>query len=170
MQKAPQKFTYGFRNKNKIALDYTYYETDSFSHLSNNKTRAVHGFCFYNSKLVIVWSDKKGYWTPPGGAVEKGETPEEAIIREIKEESNMRVIKHIPIGYIEVNELDGSIVTHTRSFCIVEPYGPFISDPDGDINKIDLIDPKGYKEYFDWGECGDCIINRALELLEIHNN
>ncbi len=27
-----------------------------------------------------------------------------------------------------------------------------------------MIDPKEYKKYFDWGEIGDRIINRAVEL------
>jgi len=55
-------------------------------------------------------------------------------------------------------------VSQTRSVCIVEPFGPFTNDPDGDITKIELIDPANYKKYFDWGEIGDHIMQRALEL------
>ena len=58
------------------------------------------------------------------------------------------------------------MITQTRSVCIVEPYAPFVSDIDGDIAKIELIDPKDYKKYFDWGEIGDHIMARALELKE----
>jgi 8-oxo-dGTP diphosphatase len=51
-----------------------------------------------NERILLV-RNKKGdtsYWSPPGGAVEKGETLEQAAIREIKEET----------GYdIEVNGL-----------------------------------------------------------------
>jgi hypothetical protein len=46
----------------------------------------------------------------------------------------------------------------------VKPYGDFISDPDGSITEIKLIDPKEYKQYFDWGEIGERIIERAIEL------
>ena len=49
-------------------------------------------------------------------------------------------------------------------FCIVEPYGDFQSDPDGDILEIKLIDPSDYKEYIKWGETGDHLMKRALEL------
>jgi len=33
------------------------------------------------------------------------------------------------------------------------------------VTEIKLIDPKDYKQYFDWGEIGERIIERALELL-----
>jgi len=38
-----------------------------------------------------VGKDYAGYWEFPGGKVDKGETPEEAIIRELKEEINIDV-------------------------------------------------------------------------------
>ena len=40
-----------------------------------------------------------------------------------------------------------------------------ISDPDDDITEIKLIDPKDYKQYFDWGENGDRIMKKAIEKL-----
>ncbi len=145
-------------------IDLVYSDVDNFSELGDTKIRGVRAFCFCDGKLVIV-SDRKNRWTPPGGASENNETPEEATIREVKEETNMRVIKHIPIGYIEFHEPNG-IGTETRSLCIVEPYGPFVSDPDGDIIEVKLIDPADYAKYFNWGEGGDYIMSRAMKLLK----
>lgn len=160
-----QKFKSTFKSQDGTRVfDYSYSYIDDFSELGDTKIKAVRAFCFCDDKLVLVWSDKKNNWMPPGGGVEMGETPEVAIIREIKEETNMRVIKHIPLGFIEVSEPDG-MVTETRSFCLVEPDGPFTVDPDGDITEIKLVDPVDYKKYFDWGEVGDYIMQRALELL-----
>ena len=124
----------------------------------------VHSFCFYNDKLVIV-GHGNNEWTPPGGGIEKGETYEEASIREIKEESNMKVLHQECIGYQDI-ETPGQdrIQRQFRMFAIVEPYGDFESDPDGDISEIKLIDPKDYREYIKWGEIGDWLMERALEM------
>lgn len=35
---------------------------------------------------------KPHYWCLPGGTLEKGETPEEGLIREVKEESNLDIL------------------------------------------------------------------------------
>lgn len=125
----------------------------------------VHSYCFYGDKLVIVGHGADNNWTPPGGAIEKGETFEEASIREVREESNMKVLHQECIGYQDI-EMPGEnrIVRQFRMFCIVEPYGDFESDPDGDILEIKLIDPEDYREYIKWGEVGDHLMKRALEM------
>jgi 8-oxo-dGTP diphosphatase len=146
-------------------LPYIYRDLDTVEEIADKKVDGVHAYCFCDDKLVLVYAEKKGYWTPAGGAIELGESIEEAVIREVKEETNMKVLKQKIIGYQEVFEPD-RIHTQTRSVCIVEPYGPFISDPDGDITEIKLIDREDYKKYFDWGEVGDYIMQRALELLK----
>ncbi len=113
-----------------------------------------------------MYAENKGYWTPAGGGVEEGESAREAARREVQEEANMRVLKQRFIGYQDIFEQE-RIVSQTRSVCLVEPYGPFVSDPDGDITKIELIDPKDYKQYFDWGIVGDHIMQRALQIKAI---
>lgn len=123
----------------------------------------MHAYCFYKDKLVIAYAADKGYWTPAGGGVEEGESVSGAVEREVKEETNMRVLQQQIIGCQDISEPQG-VVSQTRSVCIVEPYGPFVSDPDGDISKIELIDPKDIKQYFDWGIIGEHVMARALQV------
>lgn len=151
------------KNRSGQILDVVYHDMEQESDLGNRKVSGVHACCFCNDKLVIVYAANKGYWTPPGGGVDEGEDIRSAVRREVKEETNMRVIRQRFIGYQDIAEPNG-IVTQTRSVCIVEPLGPFVSDPDGDITEIKLIDPKDYKKYIDWGEIGERIITRALEI------
>jgi len=150
-------------NKSGQEFKVQYRDIGSASELEGRTVSGVHAFCFLGDKLVVVYSEKKRYWTPPGGGVERGETPEEAVSREVAEETNMRVVKHALLGFQDIFDVSG-IVTQTRSVCIVESYGEFLSDPDEDITEIKLIDPANYKEYFDWGIIGDHLMGRALEL------
>ena len=157
-------------NSSGQVLDVFYYEDkDPNQDLEGKMLTGVHGFCFCDGKLVVVYAENKKYWTLPGGDIESGETYEEATIREIQEESNMKVLHQELIGYQDIYEPD-RIVRQTRSFCIVEPYGDFISDPDEDITEIKLIDPKDFKQYIDWLKIGDRIMERALGMLKEYND
>jgi ADP-ribose pyrophosphatase YjhB (NUDIX family) len=151
------------RNSQDQELTVLYKDIDSISELEERKVSAVHAYCFLGDKLVIVYAKSKGYWAPAGGGVEGKESVEEAVSREVKEETNMRVLKQSLIGFQDISEPERTI-TQTRSVCIVEPYGKFVSDPDDDITEIKLIDPAEYKKYFDWGAIGDHLMKRALEL------
>lgn len=49
------------------------------------------GYAFMHRKNVIKRKDYQEYYTFPGGGVEEGETLEEAIVREIKEEFGITI-------------------------------------------------------------------------------
>ena len=55
------------------------------------------GFAFMHRKNVVRNKDYQEYYTFPGGGLEEGETLEEGVIREIKEEFgiNVKVIKRL---------------------------------------------------------------------------
>lgn len=150
----------------KYSVEYK--EEDPNLSMEGRVLDGVHAYCFYESKLVVVYNKAKNIWTPPGGAVEKEETWQEASIREIKEETNMKTLHLECIGYQDVDDV-GRLIRQVRSFCIVEPYGEFLEDPDADITEIKLIDPKDVKQYFDWGEIGDRIMDEALRFYKQYN-
>ncbi len=147
-------------NHSGQVLNVIYSEGDPFASLDGKVLQGVHAFCFYGDQMVLVKHSKSG-WMPPGGSIESGETYEQAVIREVKEETNMKVVFQKLIGFQDVYEPE-RIIRQTRSFCVVEAYGDFVSDSDGEILKIKLINPKEYKNYFDWGKIGDRIMEQAL--------
>ncbi len=151
-------------------VQYTleYEDADSFDHLPYEKCKQTYAVCFCDdSKIVIVYHGKKDHWGLVGGSIEKGEKFEETLIREIQEESNMEVVSFLPVGYQKViDNRDGSYIYQLRYVATAKPYGPFVSDPAGDITEIKLVSTDDYKQYFDWGEIGDRIVERAKELLK----
>ncbi len=61
-----------------------------------NKLRVrVCGICFQDEKILLVKHKHLGetgiLWAPPGGGMEFGESAEDALIREFKEETNLTI-------------------------------------------------------------------------------
>lgn len=146
---------------------FEYQDADGFENLEYAKCKQTYGVCFYNDQFVIGYGGHKSSWGLIGGTIEKGETFEQTLRREIREESNMKIISHKPIGYQKVIDLkDQSFVYQLRYACIVEPIGKFEFDPTGAISEIKLIDPKEYRKYFDWGKIGERVITRGTEIAQ----
>jgi ADP-ribose pyrophosphatase YjhB (NUDIX family) len=151
--------------KSGVAYRLEYHEADSFDDLDYGKCRQVYGVCFCGDKMVIGFGGQKQGWGLIGGTVEAGETFEQTLTREIREESNMKVLSCLPIGYQKVTDpRDNSHIYQLRYACVVEPLGPFVADPAGGVTEIKLIDPTEYRKYFDWGEIGERIVARAREM------
>lgn len=147
----------------------TYADMDSFDDLPREQCRQVYGVCFYGDKLVIGYGGHKHDWGLIGGTIEAGESFRQTLDREIREESNMKVLEAQPIGVQKVTSPDGSVIFQLRYWAKVEPYGEFVSDPAGGVTKIKLIDPKDYLTYFDWGEIGQRLIERGATINAGHN-
>ncbi len=151
-----------------ITQSIQYEELDSFDAIRSLPVGAAGSFCFYENKLVLVYAKGRNSWETPGGGCEPGETFEESIIREIREESNMKVLKLVPLGCDTFTNNETKEINYVLRFAAkVEPYGPFVEETaDGEITEMKLIDPKDYKQYFDWGERSDAMIKKALDILK----
>lgn len=42
-----------------------------------------------DGRMLVVWNKRYSGWTMPGGLVEKGETPVQAVMRELFEETGL---------------------------------------------------------------------------------
>lgn len=52
------------------------------------------------SQVCLVHSVGEGYWTFPGGGIERGETPEQAACREAREEVGAELGELVPVAQI----------------------------------------------------------------------
>jgi len=66
--------------------------TPAFPQPGKLKHLVVVGYIVHERKVLLVWHEKLRKWLPPGGHVEEGELPTEAVIREVLEETGYAVI------------------------------------------------------------------------------
>jgi ADP-ribose pyrophosphatase YjhB (NUDIX family) len=143
-----------------------YHDAESFEHLPVDKCTQSYGACFYNGNIILCKTFSKT-WILPGGTIEPGESYEQALIREIKEESNMKVLNFQPLGYQKVWNDQTEPFYQLRFYCQVEPYGEFeydTAEDGGHVESIWQIIPSQAADLLNWGEIGDQIIGRATDM------
>ena len=47
-----------------FVIPYVYRDLDYIDEIKDKKVSSVHAYCFCDDKLVLVYADKKGTWTP----------------------------------------------------------------------------------------------------------
>jgi 8-oxo-dGTP pyrophosphatase MutT (NUDIX family) len=89
---------------------------------------AVRGIIKHENKLLMVYSSKDGDYKFPGGGVDVGETHEEALVREIREECGAKVI-NIYSGFGKTIEYDIPIEIEYDVFKMISYYYVCNVDP-----------------------------------------
>lgn len=76
------------------------------------KTKYADGLVFNNGVLLVkrLISPYKGYYSLPGGFINKGETAEEACVREVAEETGFKVKIKRKVGCIVIQEINRKTV------------------------------------------------------------
>ena len=110
---------------------------------------AAGGIVLIDEKVLIVKnkkgdssSDQKSWWGYPKGHLEEGESPSEAALREVYEETGfvVKLKKEKPIAEsrYEIN-LRGENVNKTVWFYEMSVVKPFDSEPDDEILEIAVV-------------------------------
>lgn len=108
--------------------------------------------------LVLVHDGAYG-WNLPGGGIELGESPEEALVREVAEEVCARVIDFEPIGWQRVTHHEGRRLVQrpwhqettywqARYWALVE-LQPW--EPQHEIVERRLVAPSDFRGTLRWG-------------------
>ncbi|TPW19145.1 MAG: NUDIX hydrolase [Elusimicrobia bacterium] len=90
------------------------------------------GYVVRDGKTLLLWHRKLGMWLPPGGHIDEGELPDEAALREVKEETGLDV--EIVGDKRSPDPADG------RVWYLHRPHHVQLEDiPNGHPQHIDLI-------------------------------
>lgn len=153
-----------------IASEYLieYYDADNFDQLNAHECSQVIAVA-YEPQLncCFIRHSGSGLWGHPGGTIEQGETFEEALARELVEETNTRLIKAFPLGYQRVTNLskEQPMTYQLRYAAIVEKIGEFREDPDNKRAQCKEITFDQIPDFVDWGNIGLRIFEQSKEKL-----
>lgn len=103
----------------------------------------VHAIIKHKNKYLVIKRSKnenvyKEYWDIPGGLANQGETPREALIREVKEEVNLK-IKPVKIIHEDSN------LDKEKNMIFIRLV--YLTNVENDFNniKLDLLEHTEYK-------------------------
>ncbi len=82
-----------------------------FVRLFSRSSQGVKVAIFYKGKLLLIRNTYRKGWTLPGGGVKKDESPEQAAIRELREEVGISIPKLNSHGTIKLDFERNSFVT-----------------------------------------------------------
>ena len=81
-----------------------------------------------------------GYWALPGGRMDPGETIEQTIVREVKEETGLEVaIVRVVGDYVEKGVKDDIEYEYYPTCFVVKPVGGAIKKQESEIQEIKLF-------------------------------
>ena len=98
---------------------------------------------FPQDTILLIKRDTvpfKGYWALPGGRAEPGETVEQTIVREVKEETGLDVTVVRKIGEYHEQGIQGGVEYDYYPACfLVKVVGGEMKRQQGEIQEIQLF-------------------------------
>jgi len=127
----------------------------------------VYAVAFTPEYKVLLVTDSE--WDPacwlPGGGIEEGETPEQALARELAEEANAAVHQSVKIGIQCTEDSFGNVSYQAFYWCRVTLGNEFL--PRHEVTERYLVCPDEFLDRLFWGWTDPkarMLLERALEI------
>jgi ADP-ribose pyrophosphatase YjhB (NUDIX family) len=154
--------------------DYTHHWTNNgitytFTWLENPAIQPdrVKSVAFTPDGMILLVTD--ALWSPlcwlPGGGVESGETPEEALARELIEEANATLHQFVKFGAQRIDESTGKTWFETFYWSRVTLADDFV--PQTEVTERHLVTPDAFLDTLFWGHSdpkAPMMLERALAI------
>ncbi|MCW3984583.1 MAG: NUDIX hydrolase [Candidatus Bathyarchaeota archaeon] len=96
-----------------------------------------------DGKILLIKRNTRpfvGYWALPGGRMDPGETIEQTVVREVKEETGLDVAIVEVLGeYVEVGVKDDVEYEYYPTCFVVKPVGGELKKQDSEIQQMQLF-------------------------------
>jgi 8-oxo-dGTP pyrophosphatase MutT (NUDIX family) len=114
------------------------------------ETTQALGICFTAERQIVLVTWNGRDWSLPGGTIEPGETLEQALVREVREEACAAVLLSRYIGCQRVDPLDGDSDSYyqTRFWARVE-LDEFRAEHEMTARR--LVSPEEFRAALFWG-------------------
>ena len=159
----------------------TLYKLDDEKEIASlTNIRQAQAVTFLDPEHVVVYQHAKGHYGLPGGRIEEGESPFQALEREVMEESACKVLQAGLVGYIEDKpvvgvdasdavqdlapvgkEARGTVRHLLRYWALVELVEQAVADPDQKAIGREIIPVDEVAERLGWGEQGEQLVELA---------
>ena len=115
----------------------------------------------HNDQILLMYSEKFNLYSFPGGGVEDKETPQEAVLREIYEETGYKCIILKALGYIEENrgQLDYTQISYYYILCS-------IGSPDNQQLTADEITNRTIYRWYKKEDIEDILLKSSQDTLQ----
>lgn len=117
------------------------------------KQAAAVALIEYDSKILCVWNRRYNGWGLPGGKIENGESPSDALRREVKEETALDVAAQSCI-YAAQSENDKNFIVYVFRAWLYKfpPSTPYMVEEDSPIDwltRAELLSKSPFSSFYE---------------------